>query len=81
MSAAAFARRHGLTYTTFCGWRHRRAKSKSEAAFVEVEVPATIEQVELVIELGAAARMRLNRPGQIELAARLIQALNPKPVC
>jgi hypothetical protein len=92
LSAAAFAREQGLNYTTFCGWRQRRAKIKFPPAFVEVEVPAATAPVdlsaeassakaELVVELGAQARMRLDRPGQIELATRLIQALNPKPAC
>jgi hypothetical protein len=81
LSAAAFTRQHRLNYTTFCGWRQRRAKIKSPPAFVEVEVPAATAPVELVVELGAQARMRLDSPGQIELATRLIEALNPKPAC
>jgi hypothetical protein len=27
LSAAAFARQYHLNYTTFCGWRHKRAKA------------------------------------------------------
>lgn len=37
LSAAAFARRHGLHYTTFCGWRQRRTQAKTALAFVQVE--------------------------------------------
>ncbi len=38
LSAAAFARQHGLSYTTFCGWRHRQTRTPSPA-FVQVELP------------------------------------------
>lgn len=80
LSAAAFARQHGLNYTTFCGWRQRRDKTPSPPAFVEVELPAPAAPVELLIELGAAARLRVQSSAQIELAARLLQALNaPRP--
>lgn len=79
LSAAAFARQHQINYTTFCGWRQRRDQSKSAPAFVEVELPAPAP-VELVIELGAHARLRLTSAEQIELAARLLQTLNaPRP--
>ena len=80
LSAAEFARRHDLNYTTFCGWRQRRDKNKSLPAFVEIEVPAPLAPVELLIELGAQARLRLESTAQIELTARLLQALNaPRP--
>jgi hypothetical protein len=81
LSAAAFARQHGLTYTTFCGWRHRRARTKPSPGFVQVELPAAPAPVELLIELGAHARLRLTCVGQLDLAARLIQALHPPTPC
>jgi hypothetical protein len=102
LSAAAFARQHGLTYTTFCSWtrerrlrsvqtgttgdlsrvwRHQRAKTKPSPQFVQVELPAAPAPVELLIELGAPARLRLTSTGQLDLAARLIQALNPATPC
>lgn len=81
LSAAAFAREHGLTYTTFCGWRHRRAKAKPSPGFVQVELPAVAAPVELVIELGAQARLRLTSARQLELATRLIQALHAPAPC
>ncbi|MBE0540965.1 MAG: hypothetical protein IH623_06240 [Verrucomicrobia bacterium] len=82
LSAAAFARQHGLTYTTFCGWRHRRAKAKPSPSFVQVEL-ATCAPVpaELVIELDGRARMRVRSAAQIELAVRLLRALNPTTSC
>lgn len=79
LTAAAFARQQGLHYTTFCGWRQRRAKSP--AGFVEVELPALAKPVELTVELGAHARMRLTSGDQVDLAVRLIRALNAPAPC
>ena len=81
LSAAAFARQQGLNYTTFCGWRHRRTKAKASPGFVQVELPSPAASAELVIELTERVRMRLTSAGQIELVARLLQALNPAPSC
>jgi hypothetical protein len=81
LSAAAFARQHDLNYTTFCGWRQRRDKTPAAPAFVEVELPACAAPVELLIELGGPARMRLHSAGQIELAAHLLHTLNARTSC
>ena len=81
LSAAAFTRQHCLNYTTFCGWRQRRAQGKTSPAFVQVEVPALAAPLELVIELGAQARLRINSANQIGLVARLLQAFNAKGAC
>ena len=81
LSAAAFARRHGLPYTTFCGWRHRRAKTKVSPAFVEVEVPGPAAAVELLIEVGAPTRLRISSAGQIELVARFLHCFNALASC
>ncbi len=78
LSAAAFARQHRLTYTTFCNWRQQRAKTKRSPAFVQVELPTPAQ---LTIELPAGARVRLSSIGQVELAARLLQALNAQSAC
>jgi len=75
LSAAAFARRHRLHYTTFCGWRQRWAKAKTAPAFLQVEVPAPSATPPLLIELGQA-RLRLDSELQIPLAARLLQQFN-----
>jgi len=75
-SAAEFARRHGLNYTTFCGWRKRWERAKGLPAFVQVEVASEAAPVELVIELGARARVRVHSENQMALAARLLQHLN-----
>jgi transposase-like protein len=72
LSVANFARRQGIHYTTFYGWRRRRAQAKATPAFV---------QVELQVELGARVRLRLTAEGQIPLAVRLLQAFNASRPC
>ena len=47
LSAAAFARQHGLHYTTFCAWR--RQQVPISPAFVQIEVVAPRAPVELVV--------------------------------
>jgi hypothetical protein len=82
LSAAAFARQHQLHYTTFCNWRQRQAKANPAPGFVEVELSAPPPAAaELVLELGTQARVRITDAGQIELAARLLQALRPSTPC
>ena len=78
LTAASFARRHGIHYTTLYAWR-RRAKASPE--FVEVELPTPAALVELTVELGAHARMRITSIDQVELAVRLIQAFNAPAAC
>ena len=80
LSAAAFARQHGVAYTTFCGWRYRRARTQSSPGFVQVELPVAAAPVELVIELGAHARLRV-AASQIALAVQLLQALHTPTPC
>jgi hypothetical protein len=81
LSAAAFARRHGIRYTTFCGWRQRQITPPLSPAFVQVEVSAPIAPAELLLELGGPARLRLNSPGQIDLAVELLRRLNAPAPC
>ena len=81
LSAAAFARQHHLHYTTFCGWRQRQAKASPSPGFVQVELSSSPAPTELVLEWGAHARVRITDAGQVELAARLLQALNTPTPC
>jgi len=81
LSAAAFARQHGIQYTTFCGWRRRRDQGGASPAFVQVELPEPASPVEVVIELGATARLRLTTATQIPLAVRLLQILHSSGPC
>ncbi len=78
LSAAAFAREQGIRYTTFCGWRHRQATPRRAPAFVEVEGLEGARPVELGIELGAHAQLRLTSTAQMELAACLLHRFNLK---
>jgi transposase-like protein len=81
LSAAAFARRHGIRYTTFCGWRHRHTKTKPSTAFVQVELGEPTAPAELLIELGAHARLRITSAQQFELAAGLLRRFNASTPC
>ena len=81
LSATAFARQHGIHFTTFCSWRYQRARTKGLPGFVQVELPEPTPPVELVIELGGTARLRLTSEAQIPLAARLLQAFNLSRSC
>jgi hypothetical protein len=76
LSAAAFARQHKLKYSTFCAWRQRTG-SKVPIAFTEVELPlASAPPAELIIELGAHARVRIRSEGQLPLLGSLLHQLN-----
>lgn len=92
LSGAAFARLHQINYTTFCVWRHQRAKAQAQVmaksqertspAFVEVDValPPRLNgrsaSAELVIEWGPHARFRVQCWGQVVLAAQLLHQLH-----
>ena len=80
LSAAAFARQHGLGYSTFYHWR-RQARTATAPAFVEVDLsPAPVTEG-LLIELGPVPRLRLTRAPQVALAAQLLQALHAPTPC
>lgn len=81
LSAAAFARQHGLHYTTFCNWRQRQAQAAASSGFVEIELPASTIPAALVIELGPCGRLQLSDAGQVPLAVRLLQELNAARPC
>ena len=81
ISAAAFAREHGIHYTTFCGWCHRRPRLKSAPAFVQVELGAPPAADGLLVELGGGARLRIASARQIALAAQLLQHFNAARPC
>jgi len=81
LSAAEFARQHGIHYTTFCGWRARRAKARPSADFVQVELTSPPAPAGLLVELGTPARLRIESAEQIELAAQLVQRLQATRPC
>ena len=80
LSAADFARQHGVHYTTFSGWRQRRDRTNASPAFVQVELAPPAPLSELVIEVGAA-RLRVVSVAQLPLAARLLQILQEDRPC
>ena len=75
LSAAAFARQHGIAYTTFCSWRRRRRPAMPEVGFAEVELVRPPSSEPIVVELGCRARMRLSSHAQLELAVSLLKGL------
>ena len=79
LSGAAFARKHGIRYGTFDVWRRQRRKA--DPGFVQVEVAPAQRSVDLVIEFGTGARLRLATAEQVALAAQLLQALNSRQPC
>lgn len=80
LAAAAFAREHGIGYSTFFHWR-RQARAACAPAFVEVDLPPAPSAEGLVIELGPAPRLRLTSVHQVALAAQLLQALQAPTPC
>ena len=80
LSAAAFARKHGLGYSTFYHWR-RQACMATAPAFLEVDLPPAPVPEDLLIELAPAPRLRLKSVHQVALAAQLLQALQAPTPC
>jgi hypothetical protein len=59
------------------GWLDR-AKGSVTGAMRSKPPPASVE---LVLELGAGARVRITEAGQLELALRLLQVLSQATPC
>lgn len=85
LSAAAFAQKHQINYTTFCGWRRRdkRDGSPSSPQFVEVELPmaAVPASSSLVVEVGGKIRLRISDADQVPWAAALLTQLAQEEAC
>ena len=79
MSAAEFARRTGLKYSTFALWvqHHRRTKRPARKAPVRLleAVLTTSTPATLQVLLPGGARLEIREADQIPLAAALVQAL------
>lgn len=81
-SAAAFAREHGIAYSTFCSWRHQQpAADAPSPGFVEVALDVPSAPVGLVVEVGSKVRLHLSAADQVGLAAQLIRALEDTESC
>ncbi|MCB1069787.1 MAG: IS66 family insertion sequence element accessory protein TnpB [Kiritimatiellae bacterium] len=89
MSGAAFARLHGIRYTTLSHWRRMRRRKEegsttphSPVLFHEVvvgSVPQARDGIEVNLPLGA--RVQLNGPEQIPLVAALARHLREAERC
>jgi len=87
MSGAEFARHHGLTYPTFMAWLAARKRQgsppvgagPSRRLFHEVVLDVRPDSAALphglVVELPGGARLRVEHPGQIPLAAAMLREL------
>jgi len=88
MSAAKFAARAGIKYSTFAGWvqRYRRGKPRGTSKavrFVEAVVgPNSAKPVQskngLILHLPGAVRVELSSVAEVPLAAALIEALQKR---
>src|SRR5262245_40505350 len=80
-SAAQFARRTGLKYSTFAAWvqRHRRRKrpgSKSPVRLLEAVVSSTPSLSTLEVQLPGGVRLEIRDASQVPLVAALVRALD-----
>ncbi len=80
VSAAQFAQRSGLKYSTFAGWvqRYRRTKrpgQKSPVRLLEAVVASTPLGSALEVQLPGGARLELRDASQVALVAALVRAL------
>jgi hypothetical protein len=80
LSAAAFARQHQINYTTFCGWRQRRDKTRAPA-FVQVELPESGALEDLIVEIGPDLRLRIGSSHQVALAVALLARMRKEAAC
>jgi len=80
LSAARFAQRTGLKYSTLAGWvqRYRRTKRpnrKAPVRLLEAVLTSSLLAPPLTVLLPGGARLELREAGQVPLAAALVQAL------
>src|SRR5579862_9676739 len=81
VSAAQFAKRSGMKYSTFAGWlaRYRRNKRQGSTRAVRL-LEAVVEESggdkePMVLELPGGARMEIKDAGHAALAGALLRAL------
>ena len=90
MSGAEFAKMIGVGYSTFAGWRQRRAKERKSRSPVPSTAPDSLQMVEavvapqsarsrvsggLTVHLPGQARLELSRADQLPMACALLQSL------
>jgi len=81
LSATAFARKHGLGCSTLHAWRRQARNGKPAPGFVQVELSEPSAPAELIVELGAGARLRISSADQIQWVAQLVERLNARQPC
>ena len=80
LSAAQFARRSGLKYSTFAGWlqryrRRKRPRLKSAVRLLEAVVgPAPLNPA-LELQLPGGVRLEIREASQVALVVALVRAL------
>jgi len=80
VSAAQFAQRTGVKYSTFAGWvlRYRRTKrpgAKSSVRLLEAVVAPAPLTLALQVQLPGGARLEIREASQVALVAALVRAL------
>jgi transposase-like protein len=80
MSAAQFAQRSGLKYSTFARWvqcyrRTKRPRRKLPVRLLEAVVAPESLGPALLVQLPAGARLEIREAGQVPLVAALLRAL------
>ena len=86
LSGAAFARMHGLRYSTLMGWikksRTATARTSAPSAFHEVVLAPPPPRTEgMLVELPLGVRVRLERADQIPVIAALSRQLHEASGC
>ncbi len=80
ISAAQFAQRTGLKYSTLAAWVHRyrqtqRPRPKSAVRLLEAVVASAPLTCALQVQLPGGARLELREASQVPLVAALVRAL------
>lgn len=83
MSGLGFARKYGLTYSTFASWVRKRKESQNQPCIGEPTADSLLEITpidtvasDLVVELGCGSRIHLVDSSHVPLAAELIKTLS-----
>ena len=80
LSAAQFAQRTGLKYSTFAAWVHRyrrtkRPDRKPPVRLLEAVVAPAPLSLGLLVQLPGRARLEIREAGQVPLAVALLRAM------
>ncbi len=83
MSGLGFARKYGLTYSTFAAWvrkrkdaRHKSENKSAPDSLVEVTLASPQPATNLIVELGCGSRIHLIEANQVPLVVALLKTLS-----